>query len=60
MNELAAPLPGNPLDPNSLRFQQIKSEIAHVAFRDLIENEPDSTWQTGNGLRLLLGYGGPF
>jgi arylsulfatase A-like enzyme len=59
-NELAAPLPGNPLDPNSLRFQQIKSEIAHVAFRDLIENEPDSTWQTGNGLRLLLGYGGPF
>jgi arylsulfatase A-like enzyme len=59
-NELAAPLPGNPLDPNSLRFQQIKSEIAHVAFRDLIKNEPDSTWQTGNGLRLLLGYGGPF
>jgi uncharacterized sulfatase len=59
-NELAAPLPGNPLDPNSLRFQQIKSEIAHVAFRDLIKNEPDSTWQTGNGLRLLLGFGGPF
>lgn len=58
-NELAAPLPGNPLDPNSLRFQQIKSEIAHVAFRDLIKNEPDSTWQTG-GLRTLLGYGGPF
>jgi uncharacterized sulfatase len=59
-NELAAPLPGNPLDPNSLRFQQIKSEIAHVAFRALIKNEPDSTWQTGDGLRLLLGYGGPF
>jgi uncharacterized sulfatase len=57
-NELAAPLPGNPLDPNSLRFQQIKSEIAH-AFRDLIENELDSTWQSG-GLRTLLGYGGPF
>lgn len=59
-NELAGPLPGDPLDPNSLRFQQIKSEIAHVAFRDLIKNQPDSTWQTGNGLRLLLGYGGPF
>lgn len=59
-NELAAPLPGNPLDPTSLRFQQIKSEIAHVAFRDLIEHEPDSTWRDGNGLRLLLGYGGPF
>ena len=59
-NELAAPLPGDPKDPNSLRFQQIKSEIAHVAFRDLIEHEPDSTWKTGDGLRLLLGYGGPF
>jgi uncharacterized sulfatase len=59
-NELAAPLPGNPLDPNSLRFQQIKSEIAHVLFRDLIKHEPDSTWKTGDGLRLLLGYGGPF
>ncbi len=54
------PLPGNPLDPNSLRFQQIKSEIQHVAFRDLIKNEPDTTWQTGNGLLKLLGYGGPF
>jgi arylsulfatase A-like enzyme len=59
-NELAAPLPGNPLDPNSLRFQQLKSQVAHVLFRDLIKNEPDSTWQTGNGLRQLLGYGGPF
>jgi hypothetical protein len=55
-NGLVAPLPGNPL---SLRFQQIKSEIAHVAFRDLINNEPDSTWQSG-GLRTLLGYGGAF
>jgi arylsulfatase A-like enzyme len=59
-NELAAPLPGNPLDPNSLRFQQLKSEIAHVAFRDLIKNQPDQTWQTGDGLRLLLSYGGSF
>lgn len=59
-NELAAPLPGNPLDPNSLRAEQIKSEIAHVAFRDLIKNQPDSTWRTGNGLRNLLGYGGQF
>ncbi|HEX4577726.1 MAG TPA: sulfatase-like hydrolase/transferase [Edaphobacter sp.] len=58
-NELAKPLPGNPLDPNSLRFQQIKSEIAHVAFRDLIKNQKDSTWQSG-GLRTLLGYGGQF
>jgi uncharacterized sulfatase len=59
-NELAQPLPGSPLDPNSLRAQQIKSEIAHVLFRDLIKNQPDSTWQTGNGLFKLLGYGGPF
>ena len=58
--ELAAPLPGDPLDPNSLRFQQIKSAIAHVALRDLIKNEPPPTWQTGDGLRTLLGYGGPF
>ncbi|WP_311732824.1 sulfatase-like hydrolase/transferase [Tunturibacter empetritectus] len=59
-NELAAHLPGNPLDPNSLRFQQIKSEIAHVAFRDLIKNESQSTWRTGDGLRKFLGYGGQF
>jgi len=59
-NELAAPLPGNPLDPNSLRFQQLKSEAAHLIYRDLIKNEPDSTWRTGSGLRQLLGYGGQF
>ena len=59
-NELAAPLPGSPLDPNSLRFQQLKSEAAHLIYRDLIKNQPDSTWQIGNGLRLLLGYGGQF
>ena len=59
-NELAAPLPGNPLDPNSLRFQQLKSEAVHLLYRDFIKNEPDSTWQTGNGLRDLLGYGGQF
>ncbi|WP_446742442.1 sulfatase-like hydrolase/transferase [Silvibacterium acidisoli] len=59
-NELAQPLPGSPLDPSSLRAQQIKSEIVHLAFRDLIKNEPDSTWQSGNGLFKLLGYGGPF
>jgi hypothetical protein len=28
--------------------------------RDLIKNEPAPTWQTGDGLRTLLGYGGPF
>ena len=59
-NELAAPLPGNPLDPNSLRFQQIKSQIAHVAFRDLIKNKPQSTWRTDDGLRQFLGLGGQF
>ncbi|WP_263367271.1 sulfatase-like hydrolase/transferase [Edaphobacter bradus] len=58
-NELAAHLPGSPLDPTSLRFQQIKSEIAHVAFRDLIAHQPPPTWQSG-GLRTLLGYGGQF
>ena len=59
-NELAAPLPGNPLDPNSLRSQQLKSEAAHLAYRDFIKHQPDSTWTTGGGLRKLLGYGGPF
>ena len=59
-NELAAPLPGDPLDPNSLRFQQLKSEAENLAWRDFIKHEPDSTWTTGGGLRKLLGYGGPF
>ena len=59
-NELAAPLPGNPLDPTSLRFQQLKSEAAHLIYRDLIKNQPNSTWQVGNGLRTLLGFGGQF
>ena len=58
-NELAAHLPGSPLDPNSLRFHQIKQEAAHLAFRDLIEHEQPSTWQNG-GLRTLLGLGGDF
>ena len=59
-NELAAHLPGSPFNPNSLRFQQLKSEAEHLIYRDLIKNEPDSTWRTGNGLRELLGYGGQF
>jgi arylsulfatase A-like enzyme len=58
-NELQQHLPGSPLDPNSLRSQQIKSEIAHIAFRDLIKNYPESVWE-GDGLRTILGYGGPF
>jgi arylsulfatase A-like enzyme len=59
-NELAAPLPGNPLDPSSLRFQQLKSEAQHLIFRDFIKNQPDTEWETGVGLYTLLGYGGPF
>ena len=39
---------------------QIKAKISHVAFRDLIKHEPDRTWKAGDGLRALLGYGGPF
>jgi len=58
-NELAQPLPGSPLDPNSLRSEQIKSEIAHLVFRDIIKNVPESVWQNG-GLMTMLGYGGPF
>ena len=58
-NELAAPLPGDPSNPNSLRAQQLQSEAEHLAYRDFIKNQPDSTWQ-GDGLRLLLGYGGQF
>ena len=60
-NELAAPLPGNPHNPNSLRFQQLKAEAAHLIFRDLIKNKPPSTWAPGGGgLREFLGYGGQF
>jgi len=60
-NELAAPLPGSPLDPNSLRFQQLKSEAAHLLYRDFIKNQPNPTWQPGGGgLRKFLGYGGQF
>ena len=60
-NELAAPLPGSPLDPSSLRFQQLKSEAQHLAFRDFIKHEPVTTWQPGGGgLRQFLGYGGQF
>ncbi len=58
-NELAQHLPGSPLDPNSLRSEQIKSEIAHLVFRDVIKNVPESVWQNG-GLMTKLGYGGPF
>ena len=60
-NELAAPLPGSPLDPNSLRFQQLKSEAAHLLYRDFIKDQPNPTWQPGGGgLRKFLGYGGQF
>ena len=59
-NELAAPLPGNPLNPNSLRAQQLKSEAAHLLFRDFIKNQPLSTWKTGGGLRKFFGFGGQF
>src|SRR3954454_14159552 len=59
-NELAAHLPGNPFNPNSLRFQQLKSEVAHLIYRDLVAHQQDDTWKTGNGLRKLLGYGGEF
>jgi len=58
-NELAAPLPGDPLDPKSLRSQQLQSEAAHLAYRDFIKDQPDSTWQS-DGLRRLLGFGGQF
>lgn len=58
-NELQQHLPGSPLDPSSLRAEQIKSEIAHIAFRDVIKNVPESVWE-GDGLRTVLGYGGPF
>jgi uncharacterized sulfatase len=60
-NELAAPLPGSPLDPNSLRFQQLKAEAAHLLFRDFIKDQPNPTWQPGGGgLRKFFGYGGQF
>jgi hypothetical protein len=58
-NELQQPLPGSPLDPNSLRSQQLQSEVAHLVFRDIIKDVPESVWENG-GLTTELGYGGPF
>ena len=52
-NELQQDLPG------ALRLQQIKSEIAHLAFRALIDHFPESVW-AGDGLRTILGYGAEF
>ena len=52
-NELQQTLPG------PLAAQQLKSKIAHIAFRDLIKNLPGERlgkWRTHN----QLGYGGPF
>jgi uncharacterized sulfatase len=44
-----------------LRFQQLKSEAAHLLFRDFIKNQPLTTWQPGGGgLRKFLGFGGQF
>jgi arylsulfatase A-like enzyme len=52
-NELQQILPG------SLATEQLKSKVAHIAFRDLVKNLPESVWE-GGGLRTELGYGGPF
>ncbi|RZU40586.1 sulfatase-like hydrolase/transferase [Edaphobacter modestus] len=61
-NELTQNLIPNELQqilPGSLAAEQEKSKIAHIAFRDLMKNLPESVWE-GDGLRTQLGYGGPF
>jgi uncharacterized sulfatase len=45
--------------PGQLAAEQLKSKVAHIAFRDLVKNLPESVWE-GDGLRTELGYGGPF
>jgi hypothetical protein len=52
-NEMQQILPGR------LAAEQLKSKVAHIAFRDLMKNLPESVWE-GDGLRTQLGYGGPF
>ena len=52
-NELQAPLPGE------LRLEQIKSKIAHLVYRAVIENIPSGDFQAG-ALRSILGYGAEF
>jgi hypothetical protein len=52
-NELQALLPPRLLPA------QLESKLRHLAFRALIENKPEATWEEG-GLLSLLGYGGAF
>jgi len=59
-NELQQPLPGNPLDPTSLRAQQLASKLAHLLYRDILEYMDSPTLAANGGIRGLLGYGGPF
>ena len=59
-NELQQPLPGNPLDPTSLRGQQLISKARHLAYRAIVENIDPQTLGSNGGITGLLGYGGPF
>jgi uncharacterized sulfatase len=52
-NELQQRLPGR------LGLQQELAKIAHLAYREFIQIQPDPVWQNG-GLRTLLGLGREF
>jgi arylsulfatase A-like enzyme len=52
-NELQQKLPG------SLGVQQQLAKIAHLAYREFIQLQPDPVWQNG-GLQTLLGLGREF
>jgi hypothetical protein len=52
-NDLQQRLPGR------LGAQQQLAKIAHLAYREFIQLQPDSSWQNG-GLQKLLGHGREF
>jgi uncharacterized sulfatase len=62
MNELLNNILPNELQqklPGSLGVQQELSKIAHLAYRQFVQLQPDPFWQS-HGLRTLLGLGGEF
>ena len=59
MNELLNNILPNEMQqklPGALGVQQQLSKIAHLAYREFVQHQPDSFWQM-HGLRSLLGLG---
>ena len=63
MNELLNNILPNEMQqklPGSLGVQQELSKIAHLAYREFVQLQPDSFWQIVGSLRSQLGIGGEF